>query len=119
LSDGAVHIVLSFIVFVSLITTSQGVPAFFRWLSKKYPKISKYRCFHILWELTSLNHILVLPVVEEEELKVEGDDGNEVTIPIDMSRPNPNQVEFDNLYLDMNGIVHACTHPEGKVCSPY
>uniref|UniRef100_A0A3Q4MHM2 5'-3' exoribonuclease 2 n=2 Tax=Pseudocrenilabrinae TaxID=318546 RepID=A0A3Q4MHM2_NEOBR len=40
-----------------------GVPAFFRWLSRKYPSII---------------------------------------------------VEFDNLYLDMNGIIHPCTHPEDK-----
>ncbi|KAH6915445.1 exoribonuclease 2 [Coprinopsis sp. MPI-PUGE-AT-0042] len=71
-----------------------GVPALFRWLSKKYPKI-------------------VSSVEEEDVTEIPSDDGP-VKVPINMAGPNPNQVEFDNLYLDMNGIVHPCTHPEGK-----
>ncbi|KAK7470943.1 5'-3' exoribonuclease 2 [Stygiomarasmius scandens] len=72
-----------------------GVPALFRWLSKKYPKI-------------------IYPVEEEEEVKVENENNEMVSIPTNMADPNPNGVEFDCLYLDMNGIVHPCTHPEGK-----
>ena len=67
-----------------------GIPAAFRHFSQKYPKI-------------------ISPVIEEQAQEVDG-----VVVPVDASGANPNGEEFDNLYLDMNGIVHPCSHPEDK-----
>jgi len=66
-----------------------GVPAFYRWLSAKYPKI--------------------VQDVLEERIPVQG---ATPILPLDWSGPNPSQLECDNLYIDMNGIIHPCSHPE-------
>ncbi|XP_056686265.1 5'-3' exoribonuclease 3 isoform X2 [Spinacia oleracea] len=63
-----------------------GVPAFYRWLVDKYPKI-------------------VVNAIEQK-------DDNYVSLP------NPNGLEFDNLYLDMNGIIHPCFHPNHLISTP-
>lgn len=53
----------------------------------------------------ALIYFSVSTVIEEDEAKGQDENGNDVVAPINMAGPNPNEIEFDNLYLDMNGIV--------------
>ena len=53
-----------------------GVPAFFRWLTSRYPNAL-------------------------EDVVPKGQEGHR-------------DPEIDNLYLDCNGIIHPCCHPEGE-----
>ena len=70
-----------------------GVPAFFRWLTLRYPKI-------------------ILDAYDEELQQEESitQDVNQIDLmgilQSDYSNPH-----VDNLYFDMNGIIHPCTHP--------
>jgi 5'-3' exoribonuclease 2 len=86
-----------------------GVPAFFRWLVEKYPHITIHAQEEIPKVLTQDNNNN-----NNEEDNDERHNRKEVVIPLDLTKPNPNGKEFDNLYLDMNGIIHPCCHPEGE-----
>lgn len=68
-----------------------GVPAFFKWLSCRYPKT-------------------VIDAYEKYTSSASFDTAFASSYSRDDSLP-----QMDNLYLDMNGIIHPCCRPENKV----
>ena len=64
-----------------------GVPAFFRWLCLRNPSMIK----------------------NASEYTIDEDDIEEYFHLTNFFSANP---DVDNLYLDMNGIIHPCTHPQ-------
>jgi 5'-3' exonuclease len=73
-----------------------GVPKFFRWLSERYPKINQ--------------RFGSPPDVETTERYFDGKPP-----PPPFEAPDPLSTcglppEVDRLYLDMNGIIHCCSH---------
>ncbi|EAN31721.2 XRN 5'-3' exonuclease N-terminus family protein [Theileria parva strain Muguga] len=68
-----------------------GVPTFYRWLCNRYPRVPKD----------------VIDNYNDRNLDLSDPDA----IGLELLKDNPNG-EFDNLYLDMNGIIHPCCHPE-------
>ncbi|KAJ4458516.1 putative 5'-3' exoribonuclease 2 [Paratrimastix pyriformis] len=69
-----------------------GVPSFFAYIFKKYQKC----CTDAF-----------------EGCEETGDPST-----VNPSDPNPNGMEFDNLYVDANGILHNCSHPGSKLFPP-
>ena len=67
-----------------------GVPSFFRWIHDKFP-----RC--------------LVPFVELRACAGAGASSSEL-----LREPNPNGIEFDNLFIDFNQVVHNATHPTDR-----
>jgi len=71
-----------------------GVPAFFRWLAGRYPCV-------------------MCDLLEGEE-RGAFDAGTEASLVRDTTGPlSARWVQVDNLYIDTNGVIHPCCHPEG------
>jgi len=68
-----------------------GVPTFYRYVHDRFPK-----CIRDYIETTSS---------AELECASSSDWS---------STPNPNAIEFDNVYIDFNGLVHNATHPADR-----
>lgn len=68
-----------------------GVPAFFKWLTMRYPKV-------------------VMDAVEDITGEFDINNYLKTNYNVESSMPY-----IDNLYLDMNGIIHPCCHPQDKV----
>jgi len=68
-----------------------GVPAFFRWLSTRYPRII----------INALERLYT--TIDESNLQQAREESIEKEEPL-----------FDNFYIDMNGIIHSCCHPEER-----
>lgn len=90
--------------------------------ARNTPKLVRYclRDRAITYFLLNDGHgVTVEKVVEGEPVAVLDAVGDPIEMPVDITLPNPNGFEVDNLYLDMNGIVSyndtAILRPEANV----
>lgn len=100
-----------------------GVPAFFKWLTTRYPKV-------VINALTEDDMELLAEEYSEEkkqkedpnEINLDDDEDEDLKIASKMNKERADKKELaakvkesnpavDNLYLDMNGIIHPCSHP--------
>jgi 5'-3' exonuclease len=66
-----------------------GIPGFFKWIADRCATFSTFG----KWKNV----------------------GDNLEMMLDTTLPNPNGIEFENLFLDLNGVIHAVSHPEGRV----
>jgi len=83
-----------------------GVPSFFAYIFKKYQKC----CSDALEGCEETGDPSTV-----DPTQVRGQNGSN---PPFFFQPNPNGMEFDNLYVDANGILHNCSHPGSRLFPP-
>jgi hypothetical protein len=79
-------------------------PLFSDGSAKNIPRLVSY-CNAYAFRKRLLTPFTVTHVAEDKAQNIIDADGNEFLLPVDITTPNPNGFEMDNLYLDMNGIV--------------
>ena len=72
-----------------------GVPKFFRWVTKRYPSILS-------------EDVNVSESSASSSVAIDGDAGGGGNSR--RQGRHPPRVEFDHLLLDMNGVIHSCSH---------
>ena len=106
-----------------------GVPAFFRWLTVRYPKVvidaistddlevyadefAKEKNMAKAAKEADPNEINLDEDEEDKALKLASKYQRERTEKAELNaRVKNNNPAVDNLYLDMNGIIHPCSAP--------
>ena len=92
-----------------------GVPAFFKWLTIRYPSV-------VIDALSAADLAYYHAEYDKSKVRSESGENNEnlggggeidpeILIRRKIEENNP---KVDNLYLDMNGIIHPCCHPQDK-----
>lgn len=93
-----------------------GVPAFFRWLTIRYPKVvidalSEDDIELLEMEFKADKNEIDLDLEDEALRQAAAYAKNKKDKETIAKKIKENNPAVDNLYLDMNGIIHPCAHP--------
>lgn len=95
-----------------------GVPAFFKWLTIRYPQVVIDALTEDDMEVLHAEYQAMKQAKEREgagPLSSQGVKDLDAELALVKERRiAQNNPQVDNLYLDMNGIIHPCCHPQDK-----
>lgn len=104
-----VEILLFLLLKNTTLSRKMGIPAFFMWLTNRYPQI-------VVDALSESD----LEQYQSEYQNDKNKDPNEIGLDdaddkmLIREKVKNNNPRIDNLYLDMNGIIHPCCHPTDR-----